>query len=93
MIDEKMFEQLTALSKFDFTDEGKERFIKDLNAIIGFIGKVKEFDGEYDDKAVHNEVPFSDLREDVAFVTATPEQLLLNTQSANNCYVIPKVIE
>ncbi|MCL1865825.1 MAG: aspartyl/glutamyl-tRNA amidotransferase subunit C [Oscillospiraceae bacterium] len=93
MINEKIFADLTVLSKFDFTESEQSRFIGDLNAIVDFIGLVKDFDGYYDDTADNNHVTFSDLREDVEISTATPEQLLSNTESENNCYVIPRVLD
>jgi len=93
MIDSKKFTRLTTLSKVDFTEEGQLRFIDDLNSIVGFVGKVKEFEGEYDDTADNCEVSYSDLREDVAVSVATPEQLLANAEFENNCYIIPKVID
>ena len=93
MLDEKFFTRLSGLSKFDFSEGAQERFLQDLNAIIGFVGKVREFEGEYDDIAEGKQIAYSDLREDVAISTATPEQLLANTNSGNDCYVIPKVID
>jgi Asp-tRNA(Asn)/Glu-tRNA(Gln) amidotransferase C subunit len=67
---------------------------EDLSAIVEFVGKVKEFGGkDYDDFAEGNHVTFDDLREDKEIRRATPEQLLANTDSENNCYVIPRVID
>ena len=94
MIEQK-FANLATLCKFDFCETEQVKFTEDLNGIVEFVGKVKEFDGQYDDTADNNQVNFDDLREDVAVVTATPEQLLANcnTQSDNNCYIIPRVID
>ncbi|MCL2036347.1 MAG: aspartyl/glutamyl-tRNA amidotransferase subunit C [Oscillospiraceae bacterium] len=92
MIDNKTFARLSELSKFDFTEEGGARFNSELNEIAEFVSKVCDFGGEYDDIADNNHVTFSQLREDVSVSTATPEQLLANTESLNNCYIIPKVI-
>ncbi len=97
MIDKKVFDELSVLSKFDFTPEQEEKFISDLNKIVEFVGRVKKADEEfgtvYDDTADNNAVCYDSLREDVARVTATPEQLLANTESERNCYVIPKVLD
>jgi hypothetical protein len=61
VIDKKSFLRLSALSKFDFCDEDEGRFIQDLNAIIGFVGKVGEFGGVYDDTAdLHRAIAWSD---------------------------------
>jgi len=94
-MNETTFARLATLCKFDFTSKNQAEFIEDLDKIIEFVGKVREFDGVYDDTvdAKTVAVSYTDLREDVAAVTATPEQLLTNTQFENNCYVIPKVID
>ena len=93
MIDTQLFSRLTELCKFDFSENEQAEFTEDLNAIVDFVGKVKEFDGVYDDTADGNSVPYSSLREDVEIRTAAPEQLLSNTNSENNCYIIPRVID
>jgi aspartyl/glutamyl-tRNA(Asn/Gln) amidotransferase C subunit len=92
MIDQNKFTQLSALSKIDFTPEEESRFTTDLNAIIAWIDGVKSFPGVYDD-TLEEAVAFADLREDLQIRTATPEQLLSNTKSENDCYVIPKVVD
>jgi len=91
-LSKEKFERLSTLSKIDFSPDDETKFMNDLNYIIGFIDKVKEFQGEYDDKAENKQVSYAELREDIAVVTATPEQLLANTVSDNNCYVIPRVM-
>jgi aspartyl/glutamyl-tRNA(Asn/Gln) amidotransferase C subunit len=93
MIDKQWFNQLVVLCKFDFCEQSQARFTDDLNAIIEFVGKVKEFDGSYDVCGDGNQVSFADLREDMAISSATPEQLLANTNYENNCYTIPKVVD
>ena len=93
MIDSTTFVHLANLSKIDFCEESQVRFAEDLNLIADFVSKVTEFDGSYDDISENKQISFSDLREDVAISTATPEQLLNNTESENNCYIIPRVID
>jgi aspartyl/glutamyl-tRNA(Asn/Gln) amidotransferase C subunit len=92
MINQEKFTQLSDLSKIDFTGEEQARFTADLNGIAEFVGKVKEFAGAAYDDTLENSVSFSELREDSEVRTATPEQLLANTASENDCYVIPKVV-
>jgi len=92
-LNENFFSQLSILSKFDFTEDEKNKFSEDLNGIIEFIGKVKEFDGSYDDTADKNPLLYGELREDIVVPAAAPEQLLANTESQNNCYIIPRVID
>jgi len=92
MLNQEKFAQLEALCKFDFTEDDKARFLSDLNSIIGFIDKVKDFSGEYDD-TLEESLAFGELREDEENRTATVEQLLMNTKSENGCYIIPKVVD
>jgi aspartyl/glutamyl-tRNA(Asn/Gln) amidotransferase C subunit len=88
------FQNLCNLSKFDFSEKEQVRFIEDLNAIAAFVGKVTEFDAEYDDTAeMSRALRSADLREDTVISAATPEQLLANTKSDNNCYIIPRVVD
>ena len=91
-MNDTVFDKLVELSKFDFPDETRREFAQDLNNIIEFVGKVKEFDGKYDDTLEHK-VSYSDLRDDVESRTASSEQLLSNTESDKNCYIIPRVID
>jgi Asp-tRNA(Asn)/Glu-tRNA(Gln) amidotransferase C subunit len=90
-LDENSFSRLTELSKFklDFSQEKQLQ----LNDIFKFVGKVTEYGGEYDIVAENRQVPYSALREDTVIPTATPEQLLANTNFDNNCYIIPRVID
>ena len=93
MIDKQTFKKLSRLSKIDFTLPEEESLIIQLNDIVAFISQVTEFDGEYDDTLENNITAYADLREDVKIPTATPEQLLANTVSENDCYIIPKVVD
>jgi Asp-tRNA(Asn)/Glu-tRNA(Gln) amidotransferase C subunit len=101
MITETIFEQLANLSKIDFysenSEKGQVKFIEDLNLIVNFVAKATEFDenkfASYDDTLENNSVSFSQLRDDVEISTASPEKLLANTNSENNCYIIPRVID
>jgi len=96
-IDNRKFSHLANLSKLNFSEKEEAALIDDLNLIAGFIDKVCEYDEQglkpYDDTIDSGCVSYSQLREDASAVTATPQQLLANTQSENNCYTIPRVID
>ncbi|MCL1789482.1 MAG: aspartyl/glutamyl-tRNA amidotransferase subunit C [Oscillospiraceae bacterium] len=92
MLEKNAFNRLCELSKIDFSEDNQEEFTQDLNDIINFVGKVRAFSGKYDD-TLENEVAYSDLRDDVEIPTASVEQLLCNTKSDKNCYIIPRVID
>ncbi|MCL1902834.1 MAG: aspartyl/glutamyl-tRNA amidotransferase subunit C [Oscillospiraceae bacterium] len=92
MLDSKIFDELAELSKFDFSETEKNKLSEELSDIINFVGKVKDFSGDYDD-TLENGVAYSDLRDDVEISTASVEQLLSNTNSDKNCYIIPRVID
>jgi len=92
-INKQTFDKLSELSKIDFTEQEEAIITADLNNLISFIENVTEFSGEYDPLLADNAVGYAQLREDKAVKTATAEQLLANTVSENDCYVIPKVVD
>ena len=54
---------------------------------------VKEFDLVYDDTKDNNDIRYDDVRRDEAKESFPTEKLLSNTQSSDNCYVVPKMVE
>ena len=84
---------LCELSKLNYDSEALEKVMSELSDIIALMDGIKDFDLIYDDTKDNNSVKFSDLREDIALPSFTAERLLINAQSRDNCYVVPKVLE
>lgn len=92
-MDIRTIEHLCNLSKLNYTDEGKQRVMEEMDAIIRLMDTVKEFDVVYDDTKDNNSISYEDLRADVAQESAPTEKLLSNTTPQDNCYVVPKMVE
>lgn len=89
----KTIEHLCELSKLDYDEDGMKKVMGEMSAIIELMDEIKEFDLTYDDTKDGNEIAFKDTREDVAEESFSTEKLLSNTESADGCYVVPKVVE
>lgn len=92
-MDIKTLEHLCELSKLDFDDTEKEQMLSDMSSIIELMDTIKEYDITYDDAADKNEIKLCDLREDICLESFPVEKLMQNTESRDNCYVIPKMLE
>ena len=92
MTDKNLIYKLAQLSKLEFKEQELEKISEDMDTIIRFADKVKEFDtnalGEKRDL-----VEYSSLRDDECFEGLTNKEATLNIQGKNNGYFsIPKII-
>ena len=55
-MDIKTIDHLCNLSKLNYTDEGKEKVMGEMSAIIELMDTVKEFDVVYDDTKDNNSI-------------------------------------
>ena len=92
-MDIKTIDHLCDLSKLNYTDEGKEKVMGEMSAIIELMDTVKEFDVVYDDTKDNNSISYDEVRKDVAKPSFPAEKLLRNTQPSDNCYVVPKMVD
>ncbi len=92
-MDIKTIEHLCNLSKLNYTDEGKQKVMEEMSAIIELMDTVKEFDVVYDDTKDNNSISFSEVRKDEAKPSFDTDKLLSNTQPKNDCYVVPKMVD
>ncbi|MDR1753617.1 MAG: aspartyl/glutamyl-tRNA amidotransferase subunit C [Eubacterium sp.] len=88
-----MFKQLAELSKLKFSESESQKLIDELTGFIKLSDILKDFNQDYSDKKDDNTINFRDLRPDVAGFSYSPEKLLSNTESIDNCYQIPKLLE
>lgn len=65
-MDIKTIDHLCNLSKLNYTDEGKEKVMGEMSAIIELMDTVKEFDVVYDDTKDNNSISYDEVRKDVA---------------------------
>ena len=92
-MDIKTIDHLCNLSKLNYTDEGKEKVMSEMRAIIELMDTVKEFDVVYDDTKDNNSISYDEVRKDDAKPSFRTEKLLSNTQPSGNCYVVPKMVD
>ena len=92
-MDIKTIDHLCNLSKLNYTDEGKEKVMGEMSAIIELMDTVKEFDVVYDDTKDNNSISYDEVRKDVAKPSFPAEKLLSNTQPSGTCYVVPKMVD
>ena len=83
-MDIKTIDHLCNLSKLNYTDEGKEKVMGEMSAIIELMDTVKEFDVVYDDTKDNNSISYDEVRKDVAKPSFPTEKLLSNTQPSGN---------
>lgn len=61
-MDIKTIDHLCNLSKLNYTDEGKEKVMGEMSAIIELMDTVKEFDVVYDDTKDNNSISYDEVR-------------------------------
>ena len=92
-MDIKTIDHLCNLSKLNYTDEGKEKVMGEMSAIIELMDTVKEIDITYDDLKDNHDVYLNDLRKDEVIESMPTSKVLSNAVNTNNCFVVPKVVE
>ena len=92
-MDIAVLDHICRLSKLNFTEDEQEKALSEMSDIIELMDTIKEYDISYDDTKDHNEVTYASLREDIPAESFPAEKLQQNTQSRDNCYVVPKMME
>ena len=88
-----MVKYLAQLGKLEFSDEELAKVSEEMTDIINLMDTVKEIDITYDDLKDNHDVYLNELRtDDVKESMPTPE-ILKNAVNANNCFIVPKVVE
>ena len=92
MADKNLIHSLSELSKLEFSENEFNKILNDLDNIIQFADKVKEFDTKaFSEK--RDAVEYGNLRDDECFDGLTNKEATLNIQKKNNgCFTVPKVI-
>lgn len=94
-IEKAELDHIAELSKLSFTDEESEKMAEQMGDIIALMDTIRDFDIEYDDTKDNNQIPYARLREDKAEESFPTEKLMRNavTGGADDCYVLPKMME
>ena len=90
----EMIDNLAKLAKLQISEEDKEGFKKDLEQMIGFIGKLNELDTEGIEPLMHMSSRTNVFRDDVVQGSISREEALLNAPEKNDeFFLVPKVIK
>ncbi len=86
MIDKKTVEHIAKIARLDLTEEEKEKFAKELGAVIDSFAKINEADTE-EVEPTFQPVPISDvMREDKEEKCLSQEEALANAEHKENGY-------
>ena len=92
MVNKNLIHKLSELSKLEFSENEFDKISNDLNAIIEFTDKVKEFDNKARSEE-SDAIKYLNLRDDECIGGLTNNEATLNIQKKNNgCFTVPKVI-
>ena len=82
------------LSRLELTEEEKETLTGHINKLLVNFQTLKELDTE-DVEPTSHVIPVSNVfRKDVVTESLSPEEVLANApEAADNCFVVPRVVE
>lgn len=94
-IDKETVDKIAHLARLEFeNDAAKEAMVKDMNNMLGFIGKLNELDTANVEPLIYMSEEVNVLREDVVKVVITQDEALKNAPKKDSDYFkVPKVIE
>lgn len=91
---EEIVDHIAHLSRLKFDGAAKEEMRHDLEKIINFMDKLNEVNTENVEPLIFMSEEINNLREDVAEVTLSHEDILRNAPKKDSDYFrIPKVLE
>jgi len=82
-------QKLASLSKIKLSDEEVEKFTKDMETIISSVETLENFEEKTNSclkKVEYNQIPFEELREDVAGNSMKQEDALANAPQQQSGY-------
>lgn len=93
-ISRKDVEYIAALAQLELDDETKDRFTRELDAILGYVEKLNELDTTGVEPTMHALQRTNVLREDVTGASLSRDVALGNAPSHDGEYfIVPKILE
>lgn len=87
-------EHVARLARLGLTSDEKELFGKQLGDVLRYIDKLKEVDVSGVEESAHAVPMFNVIRKDETQPSLGAEEALRNApRSANNLFIVPKVVE
>lgn len=94
IIDKKIIEKLSQLSKLKFSDSEMELITKDMTKMIDFINELEEVDTVGLEPLIHMNEEFNNLREDEVKNMLAQSDALSNSPVKDSTYFkLPKVLD
>ena len=83
---------LEYLSKLEFTDEERQKFLTEFEAIVQFASQITN--AKTENKSFINAVDMGKLREDLPKPSLTQAEVISNAPSKNKgCFSVPRIME
>lgn len=81
------------LSKLKFTDEKREKFLKEFDSIVEFASIIQKESANADERHF-NKINLQDLREDVARDGLSQDEVVSNAPvKKKGCFAVPRIVE
>ena len=93
-IDIKTVDEVAHLARLEFTEEGKDEILNDMNRMLAFVDKLNEMDTEGVEPLIYMTDEVNVMREDEPKDTLTQKDALKNAPKKDSDYFkVPKVID
>jgi len=93
-ITRQQVEYVARLARLELSDEEKDRFARQLDAILQAVGKLNELDTEKIEPLIHIAPRMNVFRDDVVGESLPREDALRNApQGSDGCFKVPRIIE
>jgi len=87
-------EKIAALSRLSFSDQEKEKFQRDLEAILMAAQRLGELDTSEVEPTAHIQGIENVLRQDIVQPSMDNEKLTAGApERSGGCYIVPRVVE
>jgi len=81
------------LSKLEFNEQEREKFLKDFSAIVDFASTISNHSSNLSDRKF-NSINIDDLRDDIAKESFKQEDVVSNAPvRKKGCFAVPKIID
>lgn len=93
MITVEECKHIERLSKLSFSEEERQNFLTEFDAILGFASRISQEESSLDDRKF-DYVKLEDLREDVAKESLSQEEVVSNApDKKKGCFAVPKILD
>lgn len=81
------------LSKLEFNEQDREKFLKDLSSIVEFASTISTETSNLNDRKF-NTIKLEDLREDKARESLSQDEVVSNAPvKKKGCFAVPKIMD